>query len=65
VWDVLARALPGARQLARVVPAPAAPAAAYFRVRDEPAALARTAAMGPADAPDEVDALFGIGRSAH
>ena len=31
VWEVLARVLPGARQLVRVVPPPAAPAQAYFR----------------------------------
>jgi hypothetical protein len=64
VWDVLAQALPGARQLARPVPPPAAQARAYFRVADAPM-LARTASMGPADEPDEVDALFGIGRPAH
>jgi hypothetical protein len=64
VWDVLARALPGARQLARPVPAPAAQARTFFRAADAPA-VARTAAMGPADEPDEVDELFGIGRPAH
>jgi hypothetical protein len=64
VWDVLAQALPGARQLARPAPPPAAQPRASFRVA-EPALLARTAAMGPADEPDEVDALFGLGRQAH
>ena len=56
VWEVLARALPGARQLARAVPAAAAPVPAYFRLREQPLAAARPAAMGPADAvpPDTV-----------
>ena len=61
VWAVLAGVLPGARQLARVVPPPAAPA--YYRVADTMAAA--PALDAAPEEPDETDALFGIGRSAH
>ena len=61
VWSVLAGVLPGARQLARVVPPPAAPA--YYRVSQGFGAMPR--AEPAADEPDETDALFGVGRTAH
>lgn len=62
VWEVLARVLPGARQLARVVPPPQAAAQAYYRA--EGAVPSAPAAASPQD-PDEVDSLFGVGRTAH
>jgi hypothetical protein len=63
VWEVLARVLPGARQLARVVPPPAAPEPAYYRSSARgPFAAPVAAAL---DEPDETDTLFGVGRSAY
>ena len=61
VWVVLARVLPGASQLTGILPP--APAPAYYRASDRPVLAAP--AHADIDEPDETDALFGVGRSAH